>query len=452
MNPQDFYALLAIVLLTLFNAAFTLVEAALVTVRNVRLAQIVTEGGSDAANATQVQALMRQPARVVATVQVGITLAIFAVAGLDAAVLAPHLRAGLARWHVPHPLSAATIGLLLGAALLTIAIGEIVPRSIALRSPEKIVLALSGALRFFMTLFAPLANIALGLSHAILAPFGLAATFAAPVMTEEELRTLIEAGARSGAIEEDEKERIRRVISFGDTEVRQVMTPRISIKAGDVSMSLSHLLDLVMESGHSRIPVYEGTVDAIIGIVHAKDLLPLLVLGETHPDLRAVMRAPLLVPENRLVDDLLDEFRRSRTQMAIVQDEYGGTAGLATIEDLLEELVGEINDEYDDSEANADTPPLQTLDASTFLVDGRMAINDLNDLLALSVSDEDYDTVGGYVFGLFGRQPDVGETLTNDGLHFTVTRTDGRRIEEVRLQRLEPRTPEFSEAPDERAF
>ncbi len=452
MNPQDRYALLAAFLLTLFNAGFTLAETALVTVRNTRLAQIVTEGGSDAANATQAQALMRQPARVVATVQVGITLATFAVAGLNAAVLAPHLRPLLARWHVPHALGVATISLLLGAALLTIAIGEIVPRSIALRRPEKIVLALSGALRFFMTLFAPLASIALGLSHLLLRPFGLAATFAAPVMTEEELRTLIEAGARSGAIEEDEKERIRRVISFGDTEVRQVMTPRISIKAGDVSMSLSHLLGLVMESGHSRIPVYEGTVDAIIGIVHAKDLLPLLASGETHPDLRAVMRAPLLVPENRLVDDLLDEFRRSRTQMAIIQDEYGGTAGLATIEDLLEELVGEINDEYDSGNAGVDTPPLQTLDASTFLVDGRMAINDLNDLLALSLSDEDYDTLGGYVFGLFGHQPNVGETLAADTLRFTVTRTDGRRIEEVRLERLDLGAAESAAAPDERTL
>ncbi len=450
MNPQDFYALLAAVLLTLFNAGFTLAETALVTVRNARLAQIVTEGGSDAANATQVQALMRQPTRVVATVQVGITLAIFAVAGLNAAVLAPHLAPFLTRAHIPHALDVATIGLLLLAALLTIAVGEIVPRTIALRSPEKIVLTLSGALRFFMTLFAPLANIALGLSHALLRPFGMTATFAAPVMTEEELRTLIEAGARSGAIEEDEKERIRRVISFGDTEVRQVMTPRIRIKAGDVAMSLSHLLELVMDTGHSRIPIYEGSVDAIIGIVHAKDLLPLLASGETHPDLRAVMRAPLLVPENRLVDDLLDEFRRSRTQMAIIQDEYGGTAGLATIEDLLEELVGEINDEYDSGSANADAPPLQTLSPSTFLVDGRMAINDLNDLLAIHVPDEDYDTVGGYVFGLFGHQPDVGETLAQGGLHFTVTRTDGRRIEEVRLERLEPGTPELSDTLDER--
>ncbi len=449
MNPQDRYALLAAFLLTLFNACFTLAETALVTVRNARLAQIVTEGGADAAGAAQVQALTHQPTRVVATVQVGGTLAAFAVAGLNAAVLAPHLRPVLARWHLPHAQGVATVGLLLLAALLTIAVGEIIPRSVALRSPEKIALAFAGTLRFFMTLFAPLASIALGLSHALLRPFGMTATFAAPVMTEEELRTLIEAGARSGAIEEDEKERIRRVISFGDTEVRQVMTPRISIKAGDVSVNLSHLLGLVMESGHSRIPVYEGSVDTIIGIVHAKDLLPLLARGETHPDLRTVMRAPLLVPENRLVDDLLDEFRRSRTQMAIIQDEYGGTAGLATIEDLLEELVGEINDEYDSGNAPADTPLLQTLSASTFLVDGRMAINDLNDLLGIHVPDEDYDTVGGYVFGLFGRQPDAGETLSKEGLHFTVTRTDGRRIQEVRLHRPEPGAPElFSESQD----
>jgi CBS domain containing-hemolysin-like protein len=194
-------------------------------------------------------------------------------------------------------------------------------------------------------------------------------------------------------------------------------------------------LALIVESGHSRIPLYESTVDSIIGIVHAKDLLPILAAGETEVDLRMVMRLPLLVPENKRVDELLDEFRQSNIQLAIVQDEYGGTAGLVTIEDLLEELVGEIKDEYDRDEPETGTPRLQALDDQTALIDGRMGIDDLNEQMGLSLPREDYDTIGGFVFGLVGRKPSEGETVRYEGMEFAVAKTDGRRIQEVRLTR-----------------
>ncbi len=449
MSPHDGYALLAIVLLTLLNAFFTLAETALVTVRHVRMQQIVTEGGAQAGAAGGVQALMRQPTRMVATVQVGITLASFGVAALAAATLAPDVAPWLARWGVPFPMRTAAVFLTLAAALFTIAVGEIVPRSVALRRPERTALAIAAPLRFLMALLSPLARIALGFSNLLVRPFGLTATFATPVMTEEELRTLLEASAQSGAIEEDEKQIIRNVISFGDTDVRRVMTPRIDIVACEASQSLHALLDKIVGSGHSRIPLYEGSVDAIVGIVHAKDLLPILARGEGDADLRAVMRAPLLVPENKPLDGLLDEFRHSNIQLAIVQDEYGGTAGLVTIEDLLEELVGEIQDEYDSGGPEGDEPRLHTVDADTVLADGRMAIDDLNEQMGLSLPREDFDTVGGFVFGLFGRQPSAGETIPYEGLEFTVTQTDGRRVQEVRLCRHSSPTPEAREAAQE---
>ncbi len=446
MNPDDSYALLAIFLLTLLNAFFTLAETALVTVRNVRLTQMVAEGRALAGGAERVQALVRNPTRVVATVQVGITLAAFGVAALAAEALAPRFAPTLTHWGIAHPVKVSVVLLTLLAALFTIAVGEIVPRTVALRHPERCALALAGALRFFMALLAPLAWVALTLSNALVRPFGLTATFAAPLITEEELRTLLEASAQSGAIEEDEKEIIRNVISFGDTEVRQVMTPRIDIKAGDIHMDLPALLEIIVDSGHSRIPVYEGSVDTILGIVHAKDLLPLLARGDVQTNLHAVLRTPLLVPENRRVDGLLNTFRRSNIQMAIVQDEYGGTAGLVTMEDLLEELVGEIQDEHDAHEPDAGEGQIQTLDADTFLLDGRLAIDDLNEHLGLALPREDYDTVGGYVFGLFGRQPAEGETVCAGGLQFTVLHTDGRRVQEVRLHRGPAPAPDGADA------
>lgn len=435
MNSQDAPALIVILLLTLLNAFFTLAETALLTVRNVRLQQMIAEGGAQTANAGGVNDLMRQATRVGATVQVGITLASFAVAALAAATLAPDVARAFHRWGVPHDTRLAGTALTLAAALVTIVIGEIVPRSVALRHPERVALAIQTPLRLCMVLFAPLASVALGLSNALVRPFGLSATYATPILTEEELRHLLDVGAEAGAIEEDEKQIIRNVISFGDTDVRRVMTPRTEMQAGAIGLELPELLELIVDSGHSRIPIFEGSVDNVIGIVHVKDLLPFLARGQRAVDLRGVMRLPLLVPENKPIDELLEELRRSNIQLAIVQDEYGGTAGLVTIEDLLEELVGEIKDEYDTDEPDTDEPSIKTLDANTALIDGRTGIDDLNEQMGLALPHEDFDTVGGFVFGLFGRQPGEGDAVGHDGMEFVVTKTDGRRIHEVRLCR-----------------
>ena len=428
MQPSHSYALTGLVLLTFLNAFFTLAETALSSARNARLQDMVDEGGADAGTAALAQSLLRQPTRVVATVQVGITLAAFAVAAIGAAVLAPDWALRVPPRLLAHPVRFAVIGVTLLFALFTIVVGEIVPRSIALRRPEETALRIVRPLRWFILLLTPPAAVALGVSNLLVRPFGLTATFAAPMITEEELRATLEASAQSGAIEEDEKEIIRNVISFGDTDVRQVMTPRIDIKAVDAGAGLPALLDLIVESGHSRIPVYENSVDNVVGIVHAKDLLPALARGERTLDLRPLMRLPLVIPENRRIDDLLDEFRRSSVQMAIIQDEYGGTAGLVTVEDLLEELVGEIQDEYDREDAQ-----FQTLAPNIYRVDARMAIDDLNDLLDLDLPHEDFDTVGGFVFGQFGRQPGVGESVQYENLNFVVEKTDGRRVDEIKL-------------------
>jgi len=225
-----------------------------------------------------------------------------------------------------------------------------------------------------------------------------------------------------------EKEIIRNVITFGDTDVSQVMTPRIDMTSAALDIGCDALVALIVESGHSRIPIYEDTVDAIVGIVHAKDLLPALARGDKNLSLRDVARSPVFVPENKRVDDLLEEFRRANMPIAIVQDEYGGTAGLVTIEDLLEELVGEIIDEYDKEEVK-----MRVIDRCTVLVDGRMGISDLNEELDLDIPNTDFDTIGGFVFGLFGHQPEVDEHVSYESILFTVTKTGGRRIEEVRL-------------------
>jgi CBS domain containing-hemolysin-like protein len=227
---------------------------------------------------------------------------------------------------------------------------------------------------------------------------------------------------------------VENVIDFSETLVRSVMTPRIDMTAVPVAASLPETLQTVIASGHSRLPVFEKTSDTIVGIVHAKDLLPLFADG-TAPDsfaLRAVMRPPVFVPESRRVADLLAEMRRSKNQIAVVQDEYGGTAGIVSLEDLLEEIVGDIRDEYD-----VDEPEMKVLDARESVIDGRMNIADVNDRLGLELSDEEYTTIGGLVFGLLGHEPKEGEHVHRDGVTFVVDQMEKGRVKIVRAVRQE---------------
>ena len=229
--------------------------------------------------------------------------------------------------------------------------------------------------------------------------------FSTPILTEEELKLLVEAGEEEGVIEVEEKEMIHSIFDFTDTVTKQVVILRTDMDCASVSSSLHELLEVITRSGHSRIPIYEDNVDNVLGVVHAKDLLTFLVKGRVDDfDARKVMREAYFIPGSKDVDELLAEFQRDNIQLAIVRDEYGGTAGLVTVEDLLEEIVGEMRDEYDVSEE----PMVQTLPDDQYLVNARMRVDELNEQMGSSFpEDEDYETIGGFVFDLFGHQPSV---------------------------------------------
>ena len=446
MDAKDGWAIASILLCTLANSFLSLAEAALNAVRSSRLqhygpGEEGIEGESK--DVETLQALLHQPTRVVASVQIGITVLSLTAGAIAVVVLAPDLAHFLHRHGVAHETRATVVLLIVIVALLTLVVGEIVPRAVALRDPKKVALLIARPLRWLEILERPLVAVVLGLGNLILRPFGLSASFTAPIITEEELRTLLETSQRQGVIEEDEEEMLRNVISFGDTQVHTVMTPRVDITSAEVSASVAAVVDAIIASGHTRIPLYESTVDNIVGIILAKDLLMPLSRGQAKIDLRTLMRAPYFVPENWRVDDLLEQFRRSNLQMAIVQDEFGGTAGLATIEDLLEEIVGEIQDEYD-TELQLIVPEGE----GSALVDGRTPISDVNEHLDLSLPTEDYDTIGGYVFGLFGRPPAVGEQISDTDLLFTVVEANGRAVQKVRLS---PKPPEDETASETEA-
>jgi len=433
-HPERFALEMALVAVLIgVNAFFAMAEIALITVRKTRIHQLVEEANR---SAILVERLLAQPTRLMATIQTGVTL----IAMFSSAIAATSAVEPLASWlaahsggylqHSAHAL--ALIVVTVPVAVLSLIIGEIAPKSLAVHHPERLALLSARPIYALQLLLTPIVTILTRLSHLIVRPFGGTASFLSPAVNEEELKMMVEASEEQGVLEAEETEMIHSILDFGDTVVRKVMTPRIDITALDVNAPLQELIKKVRESGHSRIPVYEDDLDNILGIVHAKDLLSLPAeANRDNVSLREVMRPPYFIPETKKIGELLREFRRSKIQMAIVRDEYGTVTGVVTIEDLVEEIVGDIQDEYDVEE-----PMVQVIDSSTSILNGKMSLSSVNDRMGLELPEDEADTIGGFVFGLLGHQAEQGETVTWDGLEFQVTATDGRRIQKVRLTRL----------------
>jgi len=374
-----------------------------------------------------------------ATVQIGVTLV-----GFLASAFAAVSVAGIpAKWLVAAGMSASSakalavllVTILVGA--ITLVLGEIAPKSLAMQHSERVALKTAGTINLLAILALPAVRIISFLSDLVVRPFGGHVRFSAPILTEEELKMLVEAGEEEGVIEIEEKQMIHSIFDFTDTVARQVMKPRTDMHCASITSSLDELLDVITTTGHSRIPIYEDNVDKIIGVVHAKDLLPVLRQEKRLFDIRAVMREAYFIPETKDLAELLAEFKGGHIQMAIVRDEYGGTAGLVTVEDLLEEIVGEIRDEYDIEE-----PLIDVLDEDHAIVNARMSVDDLNEQMSLSIPEsEEYETIGGFVFDLFGRQPVSGEVVSYENVDFRVEEIEGGRLERItvtRTQRAEP--------------
>jgi putative hemolysin len=321
-------------------------------------------------------------------------------------------------------------------ALVNVIVGEVVPKSYATLHPVDVAGASYRFIRFSSVIFSIPANAVVGLAGVFTARFGGRASLANSNQAEEEIKILVQSAEETGEIEKDEKDLLHSVFSFTDKVAREVMTPRVDIDALPVATDPGVIVKVINESGHSRIPLYEDTDDQIVGIVHAKDLLMALVGGNDQVNVRKLMRPALFVPENKDLHDLLKEMRSGRVQMAVVQDEFGGTAGIVTVEDIVEELVGDITDEYD-------VEPPEIVDVEDgFLVLGKTHLDNVNLHVGSEFDSDEFDTIGGYVFGLMGRQPKLGESIVSEGYRFTVAESDGRRILRVKLEKsLEEEEP-----------
>jgi CBS domain containing-hemolysin-like protein len=250
-------------------------------------------------------------------------------------------------------------------------------------------------------------------------------------ITADEIHDFIEASEEEGLVNEEESEMIRSIFSLGTTVVREIMIPRTVMACVSVEAHISEVLDTIISCGHSRIPVYEQTIDNIIGLIYAKDLLKFWGEQEEHVSVRSIMRAPYFIPETKNLEQLLQEFKRKRVHLAIVIDEYGGTSGLITIEDLLEQIVGDIQDEYDREEV------LFTVNNdSSITADARMPVEDLEEIFTIQIERDKFDSVGGLIFHLTGKIPTTGDIIEGAGLQLTIIDADERRIKKVRIARI----------------
>jgi len=429
MSLQHWVGLAAVLALMALHALLAAAKSAFSSARRGRLRQMAEENIPRARRAAH---LAEDASQLLGTIYLGKALVMTTAITVAALSLIAPLGSALADAGLPKTWANALALLLIVGALAAVelVLGRLVPEAIAAAQPEHWALQLARPVQVLRTLLWPLVRLLVWVSNHLAAPFGGLPLSGVALITEEEIKTLVDAGEEEGVIAEDEKAMIYSIFEFGDTRAREVMVPRIDLIALDVDTSLQEALDVVVEAGHSRIPIYERTVDHIVGLLYAKDLLVRLREQGAEPPLREILRPAYFVPETKKVDDLLREMQQRRVHMAIVVDEYGGTAGLVTVEDILEEIVGEIQDEYD-----AEEPVFEQISDNEYLLDARMDLDDVNYLLGTELPTESGDTLGGLIYSSLGKVPTPGEQLHIDGLTIEVLTVAGRRIRKVRVCR-----------------
>lgn len=439
----DALGVLAIIVFVLSNAFFVAAEFALVSVRRTRIAELVERGH---AGAQVVQKAIENPDRVIAATQLGITLSSLALGWAGEPALS-HLLLPLVSLFpkiiqpgLSHTLSAGLAFLLI--TFLHVVVGELAPKSIALQDPERTALVVAGPTLFTERIFKPVIWVLNGSGNNLLRLLGIQpASGHQLVHSVEELKMIVSASAEGGVVQAEEREMLNAVFDFGDLVVRQVTVPRTELVAVEADAHLDEIINLVTQTTYTKFPVYEDSLDQIIGIVHVRDLLNALKSPEKAGCVaRDIAREPLFVPETLQVRALLRQFRDNRQHMAIVLDEFGGTAGVVTLEDLLEEIVGEVSNLFDIT-----VPGFETLPDGSILLDGLIQIEDVNDHLGLELKEPYYDTIGGYLMGKLGRIPQLNDQVEADGVRLKVVEMDGLRIARVSLTPLATSSAQPSE-------
>ena len=432
------FELIAVGVLILLNAFFVAAEYGLVTARRTRIIELHHEGNR---RARDVLKITGDPPRFIAAMQLGVTLTSLGIGALGEHALADAF----------DPWLATALAVVIAYLILTylhVVIGELVPKGVALGHSEGTALAVSAPVRAFFTVFRPLIWVLEWSTEVVLRWLGLQPPGADDdVLSEVELRILVSQSTQGGEIEQQEQEMLYKVFDFADKEAADVMVPRPQVVALSIDLPPEECLEAMMDAPFTRYPVYRESLDHVVGVLHVRDLFrSLRDRGIADVDVAEILRPAHIVPETKDLAALLTKFRRTNQHMAIVVDEYGEMEGIVTLEDLLEEIVGEIEDEFDLPDES-----IEQVDEDTIKIDGTFPIDDFNERFHTDLPDEDYHTLAGFVFGLLGRAPEVGDDVSHDGMRFDVVEVDGSRIEKLAVtfeQRRDQRDRDGTERED----
>ena len=418
---------LVLIILILLNAFFAATEMAFVSINDAKVEKEAKNGNK---KAKQIYKMLKEPSKFLATIQIGITLAGFLSSAFAsesfADDLAPILNdlmpLGISTWN--------TISIVLITIILsyfTLVFGELVPKRIAMKNYEKIAYASIGVIRTISVITAPFVRFLTFSTNVISKLFGVSAQDE-EVVTEEEIRMMVDVGEEKGAIEEAERELINNVFEFNDKVVSEVMIHRTEIFAVDIKNNISDILSQIDDLKYSRIPVYDESIDDIKGVLYTKDLIKVLK-KQKDVKVKTIMREAYFVSENKPINDLFKELQKNKMQMAIVLDEYGGTSGIITMEDIIEELVGNIFDEYDDIELD-----YEKIDDNTFIINGNVSIYDVKKILEVEIPEGDYDTLSGYLIENLGRIPEDSEkpVIETEKVTYKIEEYEDKRIVKVK--------------------
>lgn len=437
--------LLFLALLILINAFFASAEMAIVSVNKNKIKVLAQEGNK---KAKLLLKLFDEPNKFLSTIQVAITLAGFMSSAVAATSMSDDIAVFLSKYGIPYGTQIAVALVTLVLSFITLVFGELYPKRMALQYSERIAMACVKPIIFISKIAKPFVWL-LSVSVAFLLRItGVKDANIEEQYSEEEIKSLLEVGQETGLIKEAGKEMITSIFEFDDKLAYEVMTPRTDVYMININDNLSDYVDELLEERFARVPVYEKDSDNIIGILYMKDfMIQARKQGFENVDIRSLLRKPYFVPESKNIDDLFRELQQSKVHIAILIDEYGGFAGIVTIEDLIEEVMGNIDDEYDDCEAK-----LEQLDENTYLIDGQFYIDDLNDALFLNLESEEHETIGGLIIDLLGEIPDEDEPedriIEIDNCTFKIESVKDRRIDKVKLH-IAPRSENQGIEPEE---
>jgi len=419
--------IIILVLLTLTNAFFACAEMAMVSVNKSKIKRLAEEGKK---SAILVQSFLEEPTKFLSTIQVAITLAGFFSSASAATGLSEPFGIWLSNMNIPYSRQISFVSVTLILAFFTLVFGELVPKRIALQKPETISMFCVRPVSGVSKVAYPFIKLLTFATNLVTKPFGITEGSTEEILSREEIKSLVREGQVHGVLDEKEQEMINSVIEFVGKTAREIMTPRINVFAIDISEPKEKYIDELINAKYTRIPVYDEEIDNVIGIIFIKDFLKQALKGIDKVDIRSILRKPYLVPESKNINDLFKELQQSKKQIAVLIDEYGGFSGIVTMEDLVEEVMGDIEDEYDPVSYK-----IKKIDDSTYLVDGLITIDELNNRLDLDISSENYDTLSGFLIDNLGAIPQEEDdpTIEIDHLVFKLESMKHKRIDKVKL-------------------